>query len=260
VPAPRRLRHATQHSASLLPPRNKILDFGPRAEYSGLVLLGRERECGLLDRLLGEATDGRSSALLLRGEAGMGKSALLGYATERARGMAMTVLTARGREAEAELAFAGLADLLRPVLGGLEAIPAPQAAALAGALALGPAVPASRFTTGAATLSLLGVAAEERPLLATVDDAHLLDASSRDALLFAARRLKAEGVVLLLAVRSGDGAVIDAVDIPELTLGGLGPDAARALLAWSAGQDVPEELAQRLGLRRGGGLGRPPSG
>src|SRR5574341_2212365 len=117
------------------------------------MLIGRDEECVRIERLLAGAAQGASGALVLRGEAGIGKSALLRHTIHRAN--SMTVLTARGLEVEAELPFATLGDLLHPVLASIEAIPQPQAAALAGALAIGPALPVDRFTVYAATLSVL---------------------------------------------------------------------------------------------------------
>ena len=127
------------------------------------MLLGRIDERLALDRLLAQARTGHSGVLALVGEPGIGKTALLGYAQERAEGM--RVLRARGVESEAEIPFAGLLALLRPVLGALDRIPAPQADALAGALALGPASAGDRFAIGAATLSLLSASADDGPLL-----------------------------------------------------------------------------------------------
>src|SRR6266511_622505 len=164
------------------------------------MLLGRQRERDRIDALLAQARSGASGALLVVGEPGSGKSALLADAFACADGL--TALWARGVESEIELAFSGLAQLFgSELLDHLEAIPGPQAAALAGALALGPPVPGDPFTVYTATLSLLAAAAEERPLLAVVDDLHWLDAASTAALLFVARRLRAEGIALLLAAR-----------------------------------------------------------
>src|SRR5436853_1695042 len=126
------------------------------------MLLGRDEERLALERLLTEARDGRSGVLALVGEPGIGKTALLDHAAGRAEGM--NVVRARGVESEAEVPFAGLAELLRPALGALERIPKPQAAALSGALALAPAREHDRFAIGAATLSLLSAYAEEEPL------------------------------------------------------------------------------------------------
>src|SRR5204862_496381 len=148
------------------------------------MLVGREAECRLIGRVLEQAKRGASGTLVVRGEPGAGKTALLRYAVERGRDM--TLLTARGVEADSELAFAGLSDLFRPILDRLEELPPPQAEALAGALALGPRPPGDGFTVAAATLSMLAGAAETRPVLAAVDDVQWLDAPSCSALLFAA--------------------------------------------------------------------------
>src|SRR4051812_26824164 len=185
----------------------------------GRGLLGREDERLALDRLLAEARGGRSGVLALVGEPGIGKTALLDHTAAAADGM--RVLRARGVESEAEVPFAGLAELLRPALGELDRLPAPQAEALAGALALGPPAATGRFAVGAATLSLLSAFAEEAPLALLVDDAHLLDGSSGGALLFAARRLVADPIALVLAVREGeppllDGAALRALHVPGL--------------------------------------------
>src|SRR4051794_6882461 len=174
------------------------------------MLIWREPESARVDSLLAQARAGASAVLVLRGEPGIGKSTLCRYAIEQAQGM--TVLASRGVESEAELPYAALGDLLRPVLGHLGAIPGPQAAALAGALAVGPAAPAEPFTMAAATLSLLAAAAEEAPLLALVDDAHWLDRPSAQAISFAARRLGAEGVAVLVAGRSGQALPLE---VPE---------------------------------------------
>ena len=193
------------------------------------MLLGREAECDALDRLLAAAREGKSGALVLRGEAGIGKSALCDYAVTRAQDM--SVLRARGVESESELPFAGLADLLRPVLHRLDAVPEAQAEALAGALAIGPPVTGDRFRVCVATLTLLAAAAEERPVLAVVDDAQWLDASSTEALLFAARRLDAEGVALIFAVRDDELPALERAGLPQLRVGGIDRASADELLA-----------------------------
>ena len=142
----------------------------------------------------------------------------------------MTVLTARGIEAEADVPFCGLLELLRPILQCLERIPTPQALALRSALALGPAAATDRFIIGAATLSVLAAHAEESPLLVLVDDAQWLDASSAAALVFATRRLLADSVAVILALRTGEAPAIEAAGLPEVVLGGLDREAAGALL------------------------------
>ncbi len=210
------------------------------------MLLGREEERLALDRLLAEARDGRSGVLALVGEAGIGKTTLVDYAAERADGM--RVLRARGVESEAEVPFAGLAELLRPALAALFRIPPPQAAALAGALALGPATAQDRFAVGAATLSLLSAFAEEAPLALLVDDAHLLDGSSAEALLFASRRLLADPIALLLAVREGEPSLLDGADLRVLHVTGLDRSNSAELL----GDGLPGEAIERVHRATGG--------
>jgi DNA-binding CsgD family transcriptional regulator len=223
------------------------------------MLHGRRAECEALERLLADARRSRSGVLVVRGEAGVGKSALLGHAAGRADGMA--VLRASGVESEAELPFAALHQLLRPVLGLVGRLPAPQAAALAGALGLGtpgddwgpggPLEGGDRFLISVAVLSLLAEVAEDRPVLCLVDEAQWLDRSSAQALTFAARRLEAEGVVCLFAARDGDPRDFPAPGLPELRLKGLDPEPAAALLA-AAGLDLPAQVVDRLVERTGG--------
>src|SRR3954453_10741899 len=157
------------------------------------------------------------------------RPALLDAVTGRAGGM--RVLRARGVESEAAVPFAGLLELLRPALGELARIPRPQAAALGGALALRPGSGGDRFAGGAATLSLLAAQAEIAPTLVLVDDAHWLDDSSADALRFALRRLLADPIAVVLAVRAGEPSLLDGSDLPVLMLAGLDGAAAGALLA-----------------------------
>jgi DNA-binding CsgD family transcriptional regulator len=209
------------------------------------MLLGREREREAIGRLISDARDGRSGVLALVGEAGIGKSALLGAAATAATGM--HVLRARGVASEAHIPFAGLFELLRPALDCLNALPRPQASALESALALRPAQAEDRFAVGAATLSLLGAYAESRPVALLVDDVQWLDGSSADALLFAVRRLLAEPIVVLLAAREGEPSLLDGAGLPTLQVEGLDPEAAAALLA-----DVGPELAARLHRETGG--------
>src|SRR3954454_7505074 len=137
------------------------------------MLLGRDDERLALDRGVAQGRQGRSGVLSLVGEPGIGKTSLLDHAAAQAEGM--QVLRARGIQSEAEVPFAGLAELLRPALPALDRIPRPQARALAGALALEPATAQDRFAVGAATLSLLSACAEELPVVVLVDDAHRLD-------------------------------------------------------------------------------------
>src|SRR4051794_36138887 len=207
------------------------------------MLVGRSRERARLERLLDDARNGRSGALLLHGDPGIGKTALLRWTAEQASDM--HVLRARGIETESGIAFAGLAELVMPLLDKLDTIPAPQAAALKGALALGPATPGDRFTAPAGLLSLLAVAAEERPVLVIIDDAQWLDGPSLEAFLFAGRRLAAEGVAMLGALRAGTAvARMEAPWLERLEIGPLEDADARAVLGGS--ERVTPSVAERL--------------
>ena len=218
------------------------------------MLLGRDQEQQALVRLLENARAGRSRVLAIVGEAGIGKSALLAYTEEQAVGM--TVLRARGVQSEAHIPFAGLFELLRPTLPWISQIPAPQAEALESALALRPAIaPGSapgRFAVGAATLSLLAAYSEKAPIAVLVDDAQWLDGSSADALLFAFRRLVADPVAVILAVRHGEPSMLDGADLPALQLQGLDRGPATELLSHQADEPLSEELVDRLHRETGG--------
>jgi DNA-binding CsgD family transcriptional regulator len=214
------------------------------------MLLGRAAEQERIGGLLAGARDGRSGVLVIRGEPGIGKSALLDYAREQAEGMA--VLFARGLESESELPFAGLSELLAPVLDHLEVIPAPQRGALEGGLAMGPGGPGDRFAAYAGVLSLWAAAAEEAPLLVLVDDAHWLDRPSSEALVFAARRLGHEAVGVLFAAREEERRVFTAPSLPEMRPAGLNVEAALALLAERVDGEVSSAVAERLCSAAGG--------
>lgn len=203
------------------------------------MLLGRERERHAVDGVLAAAREGRSAVLALVGEPGIGKSALLEYAAGCAGGL--TLLRARSVESETHVPFAGLFELLRPLLPLIGRIPRPQAAALESALALRPAIAGERFAVAAATLSLLSASADEAPVLVLVDDAHLLDAATAEALRFALRRLLAEPLGVVLAVRDHEPSLLDGSDIPTLRVEGLDPASAAALLG-----GVPPDVADRL--------------
>jgi ATP/maltotriose-dependent transcriptional regulator MalT len=212
-------------------------------------VLGRDAELAQFEALLRAAAAGRSAVRVLRGEAGVGKTTLLNELSERAG--RFTVLRAQGVEAEAELPFAGLASLLSPIVRFLGAIRGPQAKALEAALGLGPPSAGDPFTISAGTLSLLAAAAERAPVLAIVDDVHWIDASSAQALVFAGRRLVAEGVVLIFAAREDVPAVIDSARFPEAHLGGLDHNAARELLS-RVGTELSEDVAERIVETSGG--------
>jgi len=193
------------------------------------MLLGRRQEQEALGCLLADARAGRSGVVALVGESGIGKSALLDAAAAEAADM--RVLRARGIESEGSVPFGGLLELLRPALAVLDRIPVPQAAALESAFALRPGSAQNRFAVGAATLSLLAAYAEDEPLLVLVDDAHWLDGSSAEALLFAVRRLVADPIAIVVAVREGEPSLLDGADLPVLRLGGLDRETAGEVLA-----------------------------
>src|SRR6185436_5733134 len=209
------------------------------------MFVGRERERARIDRLLAEARAGKSGALLMHGEAGIGKTALMRWAIGQATGL--RVLRARGIETESDIPFAGLAELVTPLLDRLDDIPEVQARALRGALALGPATPHDRFTVPAGLLSLLAVAAEEQPILVAIDDAQWLDEPSLEAFLFAGRRLGAEGVAMLGALR--EGTAVAGLEVPWLELLRIEPLAeteARELLTASQIERMAPAVADRL--------------
>ena len=208
------------------------------------MLFGRGAECDQLDALLESARAGASGTLLIRGDPGVGKSALLRYAVGKADGMA--VLATAGVQSESELAFAGLGDLFRARLAEVDRLPDVQAAAIRGVLALAPAT--GGLAVGAATLGLLGSLAEASPVLVAVDDLHWLDQASAQALLFAARRLHAEGVVVLLTARAGEPNLFEDAAIAIVEVSGLAPDAARQLLAnvVAGRRELDDAVADRL--------------
>ena len=205
------------------------------------MLLGRARECGELDELLDAVRRGDSRALVLRGDPGIGKSALLEYAVSSARGF--KVLRANGFDAETELAFAALHQACAPILDRLERLPAPQRNALniAFGLAIGDAP--DPFLIGLGVLGLLSEAAGEQPVLCVIDNAQLLDHASAQALAFAARRLFAEPVAMVFAA---GGACPQLIGLPTLQLGGLRADDARALLTSVLAAPLDETVLDRI--------------
>jgi len=215
----------------------------PELESRRTGLVGRGRECALIDRLLERALRGESGSLVLRGEVGVGKSALLGYAADRAADMA--VFRVAGVEMESDLAFAGLHGLVQPLIDKLPDLPGPQRAALEAALGLGPAEGSDRFLVSAAVLSLLAAAAEDGPILCLVDDAQWLDVPSADSLVFTARRLGAEGIVILFAAREGEVRRFDGPGLDELAVGALDEESAAALLDRAA-SEAPPSVRERL--------------
>ena len=209
------------------------------------MLLGRDSECEAIDGLLDAARCSRSGVLVLRGDAGIGKSALLAHALQRADGM--RVLSGAGVEAESELPFAGLHQLLWPVLDRADELPEVQTAALRGAFGLSAERVEDRFLVSVAVLSLLTAAADAQPLLCVIDDAHWLDGASADALVFVARRLQADPIAVLIAARESDARQFDAHGLPELMLAGLSDADAGALLDGALPAVVREDLVGATG-------------
>ncbi|EHR53596.1 transcriptional regulator, luxR family [Saccharomonospora marina XMU15] len=206
-------------------------------------LVGRADETAMIEALVSDARRGRAAALVVRGEAGIGKSALLEHAAANADGMRL--LRGSAVESEAELPFAGLHLLLGPVGDSIDRLPAPHAGVLRSALGTGSGESGSRFSVGVAVLTLLAELSKESPVLALVDDAHWLDCPTKEALVFAARRLGTERVALLFAAREPDAPPFPTRDIDQLHLDGLGTEAAEALLRTHAA-DLPRHLADQV--------------
>jgi DNA-binding CsgD family transcriptional regulator len=213
------------------------------------VLIGRDPEHRLIQNLLDDARNGVSAALVIRGEAGIGKTAVLEH---MARGSGMTTLRCTGVESEHDLPFAGLEQLFRPVHHLVGHLPDPQAAALRSVFGLSSDRVDDRLLVGLATLSLLAEAAEDAPLLCLADDLQWLDGPSAQALLFAARRLGAEGVVMLFAVRDDPADWFDAPGVQQLTLAPLAESAAREVITARRGEKLGRAAQQRL-LREAAG-------
>ncbi|MFE3001445.1 AAA family ATPase [Nocardia sp. NPDC059246] len=189
------------------------------------MLFGRSTECARLDALLKAARDGRSDALVMLGEAGVGKTALLDYA--RQTGAEVRILRVAGVESEMELPYAALHQLCLPLLDGVDQLPAPQSEALATTFGLRAGETPTPFLVGLGVLNLLAESAREQPLLCVVDDAHWLDDASAQVVAFVARRLRAESTLMLIASREP---IPSMRGLTELTVRGLGADAALQLL------------------------------
>jgi DNA-binding CsgD family transcriptional regulator len=199
-----------------------------------------------VDRVLDRARTGSSAVLVVRGEPGIGKTVVLDYAVRRASASDLRVVRAAGVESELELAYAALHQLCVPLLGPrLEQLPRPQRDALAVAFGLREGPPPDRFLVGLAVLSLLAAEAEDQPLACVVDDAQWLDRSSVQCLVFAARRLLAEPIALIFAVR-GPGGDPELAGLPGLTLSGLGSADAGTLLASAVGGRLDAEVRDRI--------------
>jgi DNA-binding CsgD family transcriptional regulator/tetratricopeptide (TPR) repeat protein len=207
------------------------------------VLRGRNSEIQVLDGLVEAVRGGESRVLVVRGEPGVGKSALLEYVAERASGC--RVARAAGVQSEMELAFAGLHQLCGPMLDRIGHLPAPQRDALDTAFGLTEGAAPDRFLVGLAVLGLLSEVAEQQPLVCLVDDAQWLDRESVQALEFVGRRLFAESVALVFAARpSVDEQML--AGLPELVLEGLGDEDARALLDSAIHGRLDERVRDRI--------------
>lgn len=206
-------------------------------------LVGRHRESAALERVLADARAGTSAALVLRGEAGIGKTALLDHVAAHAAGFG--VATVAGVESEMELPYASLHQLFAPMLDRLPRLPAPQREALSVAFGVQSGPPPDRFIVGLAALSLLAGTAMDEPLVCLVDDAQWIDHASLQALAFVARRLQAEPVALIFAVREPARLPV-LPGLPELTVSGLSDTDARTLLASVVRVPLDPQVRDRL--------------
>ena len=221
---------------------------GETSVWGGLGRLrGRRAECAVLDELVAAVQSGSGRSLVLRGDAGVGKTALLGYAVDSAS--ELRVLQAVGVESEMELAFAALHQLCTPMLGRLDKLPGPQRDALGTVFGLRDGGPPDRFLVGLAVLSLLSELADEGPLLCVVDDAQWLDRASAQVLGIVARRLMAEPVGLLFATRRPG---VELRALPELEVQGLRRGEARALLDSAFRFVLDERVRDRIVAETGG--------
>lgn len=209
----------------------------------GLSLTGRESELAVIAGLVGDVADGRGRALLVRGAAGIGKTAMLDTARSLAAERGVRVLWACGVESETEVAFSALRDLLGPVLSTLGALPAPQSAALATALGLAPGVPGDRLAVGAATVGLLEQAASAQPVLVIVDDLPWLDSASRECVVFAARRVAGRLAVVMSSREEALDDLTSGAEVSELVLPRLDRRAGIELVRRAAPEVVPAVAA-----------------
>ena len=205
---------------------------------------GRESEVSALEELI-DAVERRGGTVVIRGEAGIGKSTLLEAASRSAAARGMEVLETSGVQSEAHLPFAGLHQLLQPLLAELGSLPPRQGDALEAAFGMGEAEPSDLFLIALATLDLLVESAERAPLLLVVEDAQWLDRSSSEVLAFVARRVRMEPMLLLIAVRDGSEDVFEAAQLQEMRLGPLDEQAAAELLRSNAA-DLDSSARERL--------------
>jgi DNA-binding CsgD family transcriptional regulator/tetratricopeptide (TPR) repeat protein len=221
--------------------------IGPRGHPPALTNRHSEREA--LDRLVAAVRAGESRALVVRGDPGVGKSALLEYLGWRASGAGCRVARATGMQSEMELAFAGLHQLCAPMLGHLDSIPVPQRDALRIAFGVAAGQVPDRFFVGLAVLSLLSEVAVEGPLICVIDDEQWLDRASVQVLGFAARRLAGDPVGLVFAARALG---VELAGLPELEIGGLAEDDARALLESALAGPLDERVRDLIVAETGG--------
>ena len=223
------------------------METHPAAVGRPAALRGRAEECGVLDRLLADVRRGESGCLVLRGEAGIGKTALLEYLIESASDM--TVLRAVGVQSEMELPYASLHQLCAPLLGRLDLLPAPQRDALRVVFGMSGGAPPDRFLVGLGVLSLLSDVVEDRPLLCVIDDAQWLDQASALTLAFVARRLLAEPIGIVFAAREpGD----ELRHLSALEVRGLRNGDARALLGAAVRFILDDRVRERIIGETGG--------
>jgi tetratricopeptide (TPR) repeat protein len=213
-------------------------------EHLGPRLFGREAEVAVLDQLIDRIPE-RGGALVVRGDPGIGKTALLAVASATASSKGMSVLRTAGAQSETGLAFAGLHQLLRPVLARLDHLPGPQRDALSAAFGAIDVPAPDPFLIALAALNLLAEIAEHSPLLLVVDEAQWLDPPTANALAFIARRVDAELIAVLFALRDGVAGPLDGAGLPELRLGGLDDEAARELVDTSVA-DLAPSLRRRV--------------
>src|SRR4051794_2270221 len=215
------------------------------------MLVGRASQCAQIDALLARLSHGCGGSIVVSGEPGLGKTALLDYAADAASASALAplVVWARGWESESELPFAALGDVVRPLSDALDELPESQRSSLRVALGVGQAVVEDRLTVYVAAHALLSVSAERRPVVVLIDDAQWLDQGSAQALAFAARRLRHEPVVMIAATRPN--ADVDLSGLEVITLEPLGDRDSRELLSRSPGMDG---AAAELIMRQAGGL------
>jgi DNA-binding CsgD family transcriptional regulator len=206
-------------------------------------LLGRRAECAALDQLLIDASKGRSRVVVLRGEPGIGKTALLGHVAEERDGW--HVARAVGVESEVEFPYSGLHQICSTMVDGLERLPDPQRAALETVFGLSSGPPPNQFVVALATLTLAADRADQQPVLCLVDDAHWIDSASIQVLTFVARRLVAERIALVFAARIGDGDHVLS-GLPEISVGGLGDSDSESLLLTHLPGPVDSSVRQQI--------------